>query len=281
MNIGLFLLIKPFASVEEQLKAAKEMGFTHADITDTNAGGSMLGTAGFSPTLSLDDNPFDIKRLFDKYGMTISTVCAHANLIDPSKPSRFSTHEIMKAVKLAAAIGVKDVITTENEPSTEWGHKLNLEQRTLIIAEKLYEPVKMAEDYGVRILLENHGPVTDTIEGLSKIFDLLDDAPALGINLDTGNTWLGGTDPVEVAKKFKEKIHHIHWKDLGEDWLDKRGKQYGAGFSTIAMGDGIIDIKGVCEALKGKEIENSTLEIIGEKEMLQKSVDYLKSCGIA
>lgn len=280
MNIGLFLLIKPFASVEEQLKAAKEMGFKYADITDTNAGGSMLGTAGFSPTLSLDDNPFDIKRLFEKYDMKISTVCAHANLIDPSKPSRFSTPEIMKAIRLAAAIGVKDVITTENEPSTEWGEKLNLEQRTLIIAEKLYEPVKMAEDYGVRILLENHGPVTDTIEGLSKIFELLDDAPALGLNLDTGNTWLGGTDPVEVAKRFKDKIHHIHWKDLGEEWLDKRGKQFGAGFSTIAMGDGIIDIKGVCEVLKDQGIENSTLEIIGEKDMLHKSVKYLESCGM-
>jgi len=80
MNLGLFLLIKPFASVEEQLKATKEMGFTCADITDTNAGGSMLGTAGFSPTVSLDDNPYDIKRLFDKYGIKISTICAHANL---------------------------------------------------------------------------------------------------------------------------------------------------------------------------------------------------------
>ena len=280
MNLGLFLLIKPFASVEEQLKATKEMGFTCADITDTNAGGSMLGTAGFSPTVSLDDNPYDIKRLFDKYGIKISTICAHANLLDPSKPSKFSTSEIMKAIKIAAAIGVKDVITTENEPSTEWGRKLNFEKRTFVIAEKLYEPVKMATDYGVRILIENHGPITDTVDGLARIFELLDDAPSLGLNLDTGNTWLGGTDPVDVAKKFKDKIHHIHWKDLGEDWLPKRGKQFGAGFSTIALGDGIIDIKGVCEVLKDQNIENSTLEIIGEPQLLKKSVDYLKTCGI-
>ena len=43
MNIGVFLLIEPFASVEVQLQKAKEMGFEHADITDTNSGGSMLG----------------------------------------------------------------------------------------------------------------------------------------------------------------------------------------------------------------------------------------------
>ncbi|MCE5330099.1 sugar phosphate isomerase/epimerase [bacterium] len=280
MNIGVFLLIKSFAGVEEQLKIAKGMGFMCADISNTNAGGSMLGTAGFDPTVSLDDNPFDIKRLFDKYGFKISTVCAHGNLLDPSKPSRYGTSEIMKAIKMAAAIGVKDIITTENEPHTDWGLKLTFEQRTFVIAEKLYEPVKMAGDYGVRILLENHGPVTDTSEGLKKVFDLLDNAPSLGLNLDTGNTWLGGSDPVELAKTFKDKIHHIHWKDLGEDWLPRRTKQFGAGFSPIAVGDGIIDIKGICDVLKDAGIENSTLEIVGEPEIFKKSVKFLEACGI-
>jgi inosose dehydratase len=280
MDVGVFLLIKPFASVEEQLKIAKEMGFTCADVTDTNAGGSMLGTAGFSPTVSIDDNPYDIKRLFEKYGMKISTVCAHGNLIDPPKPSRYGTHEIMKAVKMAAAMGVKDVITTESEPLTEWGKKLTLEQATFVIAEKLYEPVRMANDYGVRILLENHGPITDTAEGLKRIFDLLDNNPAIGLNLDTGNSWLGGSDPVELAKMFKEKIHHIHWKDLGEDWVPRRKKQFGAGFSTIAMGDGVIDIKGVCAVLKDAKIETSTLEIVGDPSIYHKSVDFLRTCGM-
>ena len=59
-GVGLFLLIKPFASVDTQLQLAKEMGFSYADITDTNAGGSLLGTAGFSPTVSLDENPFSV-----------------------------------------------------------------------------------------------------------------------------------------------------------------------------------------------------------------------------
>ncbi len=127
MNVGVFLLIEPFASVEVQLQKAKEMGFKHADITDTNGGGAtMLGTAGFSPpVVSLDDNPFDVKRLFEKYGIEITTVCAHANLLDPTIPSRYSTAEIMKAVRFAAAIGVREVVTTDNEPHSEWSKKDN------------------------------------------------------------------------------------------------------------------------------------------------------------
>ncbi len=280
MNVGVFLLIEPFASVEVQLKRAKEMGFTHADITDTNSGGSMLGSAGFSPTVSLDDNPFDVKRLFEKYGIEPATVCAHGTLLEPSNPATYGTAEIMKAVKFAASIGIKDVVTTENDPHSEWAQKLSYEQRVFIIAEKLHMPVKMAGDYGVRILLEPHGPVTDSIQGIKDVMDTLGNPDSLGVNLDTGNSWLGGADPVEMAKVFKDKIHHVHWKDLGAEWQEKRGTAFGCGFSTIALGDGVIDIAGVCEVLKDTNIESSTLEIVGSEEILKKSAAYLRQQGL-
>lgn len=79
------------------------MGFTHADITDTNSGGRMLGSAGFSPTVSLDDNPHEARRLFEKYRITPPTVCAYAALLEPSNPARYGTAEILKAVKIAAS----------------------------------------------------------------------------------------------------------------------------------------------------------------------------------
>ena len=280
MEIGVFLLIEAFQSVERQLQCAKEMGFDCADITDTNSGGSMLGTAGFSPTVSLDENPFEVKRLFQKYGIKPTTVCAHAALLEPSNPGKLGTAEIMKAVHFAAAIGIKDIVTTDTDPRSEWARKLTYEQMVFICAEKLYTPVKMAADYGVRILLEPHGPVTDSIQGLKDVFKMLGDPVSLGVNLDTGNSWLGGTDPVEMARVFKDKIHHVHWKDLGAEWIPKRGTEFGCGFSTIALGDGVIDIKGVCDVLKGANIAASTLEIVGAAETLQKSKRYLQSCGI-
>lgn len=280
MNIGVFLLIEAFASVEQQLKLAKEMGFSHADITDTNAGGSMLGTAGFSPTVSLDDNPFEVKRLFEKYGITPSTVCAHAALLEPSNPGVYGTSEIMKAVKFAAAIGIKDIVTTDTDPRSEWAENLSYQERVFVVAEKLYTPVKMAADYGVRILLEPHGPITDSIQGIQDVFDRLGNPDSLGVNLDTGNSWLGGADPVEMARVFKDKIHHVHWKDLDAEWEPKRGTMFGCGFSTIALGDGVIDIKGVCEVLKDANIESSTLEIVGSEDILKKSVEYLRECGL-
>jgi inosose dehydratase len=280
MKIGVFLLIEPFASVEVQLRRAKEMGFEHADITDTNAGGSMLGSAGFSPTISLDEDPFEVKRLFEKYEIEPSTICAHAALLEPSSPGKYGTAEIMKAIQFAAAIGVKDVVTTETDPRSDWAKNLTYDQQVFTIAEKLYTPVRMAADYGIHVLLEPHGPITDTIKGIQDVMDMLGNPASLGVNLDTGNSWLGGADPVEMARVFKDKIHHVHWKDLGEEWLEKRGTLYGCGFSTIALGDGVIDLAGVCDVLRDADVHSSTLEIIGSEEILQKSVRYLRSQGL-
>jgi len=280
MEIGVFLLIEPFAGLERQLECAKAMGFVCADISDTNSGGSLLASAGFSPTVSLDSNPFEIKRLFEKHGMTPSAVCAHAMLLEPSNPGLFGTAEIVKAIKFAAAIGMRDVVTTENDPRSDWAQNLSYEQRVLITAEKLFTPVRVAGDYGVRLLLEPHGPITGSIQGIRDVLDRLGNPDSLGVNLDTGNAWLSGTDPVEMARVFRDRIHHVHWKDLAAEWEPRRGTLHGCGFSTIALGDGVIDIAGVCEVLRGAEIESSTLEIIGAADIFQKSVDYLRANGL-
>jgi len=276
MKVGVFLALEPYTSVEHNLKLAKEAGFTCADITDTHSGGSMFASAGLSASVSLDSNPFDIKRLFEKYGMEIMTISAHAALLEASHPAEYQTREIMQAIRFAAAIGIRDVVTTETYPKSEWAKNLSYDQCIFTCAEKLYQPCRMAEDYGVNIIFEPHGPITDSISGIGDVMALLGYPKSLGVNMDTGNSWLGGTDPVELAKIYKDKIYHIHWKDLGSEWIPKRGTIYGCGFSTIPVGTGEIDIAGVIEVLKdSKQIRYSTLEVAGSPELLQQSAKYI------
>jgi inosose dehydratase len=278
IKVGCFALVDPFSLLDHQLERIAEMGFKYADVTDNHPGGILGREFGFTATASLDDNPADVTAMFEDHGLTATSVCAHANLLDPSSPARYATEEISKAVRLAAGMGVKDVITTEGDPKSEWGHGLSYDEKVFITAEKLHEPVRLAEALGVRVLLEPHGELTDSIEGIQAIFDRLGSPDNLGVNLDTGNSWLGGADPVEMAKTFKDRIWHIHWKDLPADWEEKRGTMYGCGFSPIALGDGVIDIAGVFEVLKDGDAEYSTLEVGGDENVL-KSYEYLKSLG--
>jgi inosose dehydratase len=278
LKVGCFALVDPFSLIDHQLERIASMGFKYADVTDNHPGGLLGREFGFSATISLDDNPRDVRELFEKYGLTVTSVCAHANLLDATSPARYATTEILKAVRLAAGMGVQDVITTEGDPKTAWGHNLSHEEKVFIVAEKLVEPVRLAEAMGVRILLEPHGELTDSIEGLNAILDRLGRADNLGINLDTGNSWLGGADPVEMAKAFKDRIWHVHWKDLPADWETKRGTMYGCGFGPVALGEGVIDITGVYDVIKDAQVSYSTLEVGGDDNMLR-SYAYLKALG--
>ncbi len=278
IKVGCFALVNPFTLLEAQLDQIKEWGFSCADLTD-NSDGACLGVEyGFTALASLDANPFDIKRLFESRGLELSSVCAHANLLDPTSPSRYGTAQIIKAVKLAGAIGVKHVITAEGDPRTPFGKSLTIEEAIFSIAEKLYEPLRFAEDYGVKILIEPHGHISDSVELMGRLLDKCN-SRALGINLDTGNLWLGGGDPLEMIGKFGSKIEHVHWKDLPAKMIEKRGTQFGCGMSLTALGDGVIGIEAIYRALEKSGFDGySTLEIAGEEAVL-KSFEYLKKLG--
>jgi inosose dehydratase len=217
IKVGCFALINPFSPLENQLEQIKKWGFSCGDLTD-NSDGACLGVEyGFTALASLDANPFDIKRLFEEKGLDLSSICAHANLLDPTSPSRYGTAQIIKAVRMAGAIGVKHVITAEGEPKTSFGKNLTTDEAVFTITEKLYEPLKFAEDYGVKILIEPHGHITDSVKLMGEVLDRCN-SEALGINLDTGNLWLGCGDSIEMIHKFGAKIDMFIGKICLQKW---------------------------------------------------------------
>jgi len=277
-TIGCFALNSPFQSLADQLKKIRSLGFHCADITD-NADGACLGAEfGFTALASLDANPHDLKRLFDAHGLAISAYCAHANLLDPTAPWRYSTAQIIKAVRASAAIGIRHVITTEGEPQTAFGKGLTPDEAIFSVREKLCEPLRVAEDHGVKILLEPHGPLTGRADTVDRILDACD-SPALALNLDTGNYWLAGENPVDFVARFGPRIEHVHWKDMPEESVILRGKHFGCGMATIPLGAGVVDIEGVLDALRRVEFSgHTTLEIAGDENVIA-SRDFLISRG--
>ena len=278
MKVGCFALVNPFSTLDIQLDELKNWGFRYADITDNSDGACLGNEYGFTALASLDANPFDLKRMFDKRGITITSVCAHANLLDPSAPWRYGTSQIIKAVKIAAAIDVKHVITSEGDPTTDFGHKLTEDEAIISIAEKLNEPLRLAEDFGVKILIEPHGRYSDSIKSTEKILNKCNSS-ALGLNLDTGNLWLGGGEPLEMIDKFGNLIEHVHWKDLQEEYIAQRGKIFGCGMSTIPLGSGVIGIEKIFKKLESIGFNGyTTLEIAGKDAVIE-SYNMLKKLG--
>lgn len=278
MKVGCFALVSPFSTLNVQLDELKNWGFKYADLTDNSDGACLGNEYGFTALASLDANPFDLKRMFEERGITMTSVCGHANLLDPSAPWRYGTSQLLKAVKIAAAIGVKHVITSEGDPKTDFGHSLTEDEAIFTIAEKLHEPLRLAEDFGVKILIEPHGKYSDSLKSTEKILKKCN-SPALGLNLDTGNLWLGGGEPVKMIEEFGNLIEHVHWKDLPEEYIAQRGKIFGCGMSTIPLGTGVVGIEKIYNKLKSVGFDGyTTLEIAGKDAVID-SYNMLKKLG--
>lgn len=264
MIIGCFALIEPFSPMKRQFEAISQMGIEYADLTDNHNGGMLGAEYGFTASFSLDSHPAKIKKLAGDCGLTLTSVCAHANLLDPTAPDVYGTHEIVKAIRLANLLGVKQVITTEGDPKTHFGENLTDQERIFTIREKLQTPITWAEELGVELLLEPHGIVTDSVDNMKALLDVLGHEDTVGVNLDTGNSWLGGSDPMDFIKTFGARIKHVHWKDMPSEWIPRRGTLYGCGMSVIPLGDGVVGIQKIVDALLEIGFNGpTTLEVAG------------------
>ncbi|MHC4200707.1 MAG: sugar phosphate isomerase/epimerase family protein, partial [Planctomycetota bacterium] len=127
-----------------------------------------------------------------------------------------------------------------------------------------YTPIQWAEELGVHLLLEPHGIVTDSVEQMGKLLDMLGHEKTVGICLDTGNSWLGGANPIDYIKTFGKRIKHVHWKDMPADMEKQRGKIFGCGMAVIPLGDGVVGIEPIVKALLDSGFKGATtLEIAG------------------
>ena len=99
--------------------------------------------------------------------------------------------------------------------------------------------IEVAEAYGMIISIEVHGYFTTNPDMMEKMLAYCD-SPYLRMNMDTGNTFIAGQDPVAFCERFKNKVTHVHVKDVSESLAAAvRGEQTGIAVSHCAIGDGV------------------------------------------
>lgn len=264
MKIGCIALIEPFAGMEQQLRTIRELGISYADLADNHDGASLGNELGFAASISLDCHPARIRKLLQMTGITLTSLCTHANLLDPTSPDTYSTLQIIKAVRLAHLLGVRSVVTCEGEPKTAFGRGLTPAQRLFTIREKLYMPIEWAEELGIELLIETHSEVTGNLHTMGDLLEALGHEKTLGVCLNTGNAWLAGSDPVDIVRALGARIRHIHWKDIPASWENRRGKVLACGLPSLALGDGVVGIEPIIHALQRIGFDGpTTIEVAG------------------
>jgi len=253
---------KPF---EWAVEKAAELGYEYIEPW-VHWGRELLSEGGFYQSVSLLDDPYRMKRACEKAGVKLSGLSSHTALCKPE----VSTEYLKQAIRFAAECGAP-VVNTDEGPKPAWTTE---EEDHVLMRYVLTEAAKIAEGRGILIGLEPHQQYSKHPDGLDRIYKLVD-SPAIGINFDTGNSYLCGHDPIEWLKRVKDRLVHVHAKDISvQQSEDKRGKVTGTP-AGCACGEGVIDWKKVIEVCKGAPRDIVLSVECGTVDQAERSIKYL------
>ncbi len=261
-------------SFQTAVEAAVKHKLTHIEF-GTIHGQYFVHGLGYEPSVSLLSNPRKLRKYLDGKGLEVSQIDAAYPLFGPDG-STFGVQYIQQAIRFAAEIRCPRVDTTDGAFKTE-GY--SDEEVFRIACENYRQCLSWAEDYGITINIETHGPYTTNAEFLERVFRHFE-SEHLGFNFDTGNTYISGNDPPEYLKRFRKYVNHCHIKDVSPALAAAvRGEETGIGCSEVPIGCGVNaeNIKKCLAFLKQTGWEGVvSIECSGLDENIRQSIEFLR-----
>jgi sugar phosphate isomerase/epimerase len=100
---------------------------------------------------------------------------------------------------------------------------------------------KFVKEYDIRIAIHNHGPEDKLWRSPLDIMKAVKNMdPRIGCCIDVGHTVRAGTDVVQAIHEVGPRLFNVHMKDL----TNFQSKE-----SQVAVGEGIMPVRGIFEAL--------------------------------
>lgn len=172
-----------------------------------------------------------LKDMLARYGAGMMSVCVGANFIYPDALEDEMFH-METVAALAEQVGVSYVafcggaIRGKGVQTGDYA----------LLAKGLKEAEKVFAAHGIEASYHPHlGSMAEKPEQIDRLFSVSD----IKICPDLAHLAAGGGDPLEIVKKYYDRISFVHLKDLDEN-----------GFAPL--GTGHVDVEGVLRFLKEK-----------------------------
>jgi sugar phosphate isomerase/epimerase len=219
---------------DQCLEWAHERGIRFIEC-GTIDGVSWIHGLGYQPHIALWEDPLQMRLKMDRVGIQFSQLDAAFPLSRPEGPT-LGVEYILRTLRWAHVAGCPRLDTTDDR----FQPRGMTERECLEQMRKIYRHViRYAELYKIVINIEPHGYFTTKPEFMEEMLAFTD-SPYLGMNMDTGNTFIAGQDPVRFLEKFKRRVNHVHIKDVSPSLAGSaRGELTGIAVSHCAIGEGV------------------------------------------
>ncbi len=262
------------ASFEQGCQSAVKHGLKHIEFSVIN-GQNYIQALGYDPCISVQSNSRKLRKYLDNLGLQVTQIDGSYPLMCP-EGSAYGIQYVQQSIRFAAEIGCPMVDTVDGPFEIEGATRDEVFQ---ITCDNYRQCLSWAEDYGVIINVEPHGPYTTDAEFMDRLFRYFD-SEYLRFNMDTGNTFIAGLDPLEYLKQFRQYLTHAHIKDVSAELAAAcRGEETGIGMSYVPVGGGVNaeNIKKCLQYLKETQWSGAvSIECYGTDENIQKSVEFLR-----
>ncbi len=255
-------------SFEWGVAKAAELGYDYVEPM-LHWGRELLSEAGYFHSVSMLDDPLRVKRACAEAGVKLSGFSTHTPLGKPE----ISVEYLKQAIRFAAECGAP-VVNTDEGPKPEG---TTVDEDHTLMKYTLMQAAKAAEPRGILIGLEPHQQYSKHPDGLDRIWRLVK-SPAIGINFDTGNSYLCGHDPYHWLNRVVGRLVHLHAKDIAlAQSAAERGKVTGTPVGC-ACGDGVIDWKRVIQICRKAKRDIVLSVECGTVEQAARSIKHLRAC---
>ena len=239
-------------------------------------GVSWIHGLGYQPHVAMYEDPVLMRKKLEGYGLRFSQVDAAYPLSNKDGPMRGVPY-VLNAIRWAKLAGCPCVDTTDGLHKPEG---IDEDEALDMMKREYQQIIEVAEAYEITINIEPHGYFTTKPKMMEKMLSFCD-SKWLRMNMDTGNTFIAGQDPVEFITKFLKKVSHVHVKDVSESLAAAtRGKQTGIAVSQCAIGEGVnADNIRKCLTLLRDHGYNGTLSMECEGQggpMIEKSLAWMR-----
>jgi sugar phosphate isomerase/epimerase len=263
------------SSFETACDTAVRHGIEHLEFAAIY-GHYFINAMGYEPGISLiSTNPRALKRSLDQKGLKVSQIDGSYPLMGPMG-SAHGVEYVQQSIRFAAEIDCPMVDTIDGAFEIEG---FSREEVFRITCDNYRQVLPWAEDYGVIINVEPHGPYTTDAEFMTRLFEHFD-SPYLRMNFDTGNSFIAGLDPLEYLKQMRKYVSHLHIKDVSEELAAAvRGEETGIACSHVAIGDGVNaeNIKRCLEYLRETDFDGViSIECYGTEENIERGIAFLR-----
>lgn len=297
MKLGFLTALLSSMKLEELLEWAERNNFDCLEIAVWQPGSSQKckywGTT-IDVTKLNTRVAKNIKELFSKYNLRISSLAYYDNNLDQDLKRRESVHKHMQKVIDAASLLDVDLVGTfvGRDPTKTINENIEVAGRIFS------ELVRFAEDRDVKLMIENCPMIGWQVEGLVGnvayapfIWDeLFSRIPSenFGLNFDPSHLIWQQIDYCGIISKFANRIFHCHAKDTAilEEKLVKNGIYGVDWWQPRIPGSGHIDWEKFVNSLRrigydgviSIELEDPVWEESEEKvkEGLVKAANYLQ-----